>query len=256
MPGTGSARASGPLTGRVALLTGASGGIGGAIARGLAAEGVDLALTYAGHRDDAESVARDVERLGRRALVLGGDLADPRVPARLVAETAAGLGTCDILIANAGTGDRTPWDEVDLETWDRTMAVNLRAPWLLTRAALPGMLERGFGRILYLSSVAALNGGVIGPHYAASKAGLHGLMHHIAARAADRGVTVNTIAPALIAGTRLLPVDPGDPDALPLPLPVGRLGTTAEVADLALAVLRNAYLSDKTIALDGGLMPT
>ena len=115
------------------------------------------------------------------------------------------------------------------------------------------MLERGFGRILYVSSVAALNGGVVGPHYAASKAGLHGLMHHIAARTAGRGVTVNTIAPALMAGTRMLPTDPGDPGKLPLPIPVGRLGTTAEVADLALAMLRNGYLTNKTYTLDGGL---
>jgi 3-oxoacyl-[acyl-carrier protein] reductase len=133
--------------------------------------------------------------------------------------------------------------------------VNLRAPWLLTRAALPGMLERGFGRILYVSSVAALNGGVIGPHYASSKAGLHGLMHHVAPRVAGRGVTVNTIAPALIGGTRILPADPDDPDALPMPIPVGRLGTTGEVADLALAVLRNGYLTDKVLTLDGGLLP-
>ena len=144
---------------------------------------------------------------------------------------------------------------MDLETWDRTIDVNLRAPWLLTRAALPGMLERGYGRILYVSSIAALNGGVIGPHYAASKAGLHGLMHHIAARAAGQGVTVNTIAPALIGGTRILPADPTDPDAMPMPIPVGRLGAAEEVADLALAMLRNAYLTNKTYALDGRLLP-
>jgi 3-oxoacyl-[acyl-carrier protein] reductase len=240
------------LDGRVALITGASGGIGGALALALAAEGVDLALAHGRHREDAEAIA---ERAGRRTLLLAGDMADPEVPARLVDETREALGSCDILVANAGVGEKLPWDEVDLETWDRTVAVNLRAPWLLTRAALPGMLDAGFGRILYVSSVAALNGGVIGPHYAASKAGLHGLMHHIAARVAGQGVTVNTIAPALVTGTRILPVDPENPDAMPMPVPVGRLGTTEEVADLAVAMLRNGYLTNKTITLDGGLLP-
>jgi 3-oxoacyl-[acyl-carrier protein] reductase len=243
------------LENRVALITGASGGIGGALALRLAAEGVDLALSYGRHAEEAEAVAARVTELGRRAIVLQGDMTDAEVPARLVAATARELGSCDVLVANAGLGEQLPWAEVELETWERAMHVNLRAPWLLTQAALPGMLERGFGRILYLSSVAALNGGVVGPHYAASKAGLHGLMHHLAPRVADRGVTVNTIAPALVAGTRMLPLDPGDPGALPLPVPVGRLGTTGEVADLAVTMLRIGYLTNKTYPLDGGLVP-
>src|SRR4051795_5170650 len=181
------------LEGRVALVTGASGGIGGALALALGAAGVDVALGYGSHRDDAAGIAPALREMGRRAIVIEGDMADADVPARMVGETLEQLGTCDVLVATAGVGLRLPWDEVRLETWDRTIDVNLRAPWLLTRAALPGMLARGFGRILYVSSVAALNGGVVGPHYAASKAGLHGLMHHIAPRVAGQGVTVNTI---------------------------------------------------------------
>jgi 3-oxoacyl-[acyl-carrier protein] reductase len=243
------------LQGRVALVTGASGGIGGQTALALAAEGVDLALAHGTHVQDAETVATRARQLGRRAILLGGDLSDPAVPAELVTRTVEQLGALDVLFANAGVGEKLAWDEVSLDTWQHTLAVNLTAPWLLTRAALPGMLERGFGRILYVSSVAALNGGVVGPHYAASKAGLHGLMHHIAARTADHDVTVNTIAPALIGETRILPYDSNDPDALPMPIPVGRLGTTDEVADLAVAMLRNGYLTNKTITLDGGLLP-
>jgi 3-oxoacyl-[acyl-carrier protein] reductase len=131
-------------------------------------------------------------------------------------------------------------------------AVNLRAPFLLARRVLPAMVERGFGRVLFTSSVAALTGGVVGPHYAATKAGLHGLTHHLAARVASQGVTVNAIAPALIEGTRMLPGDPGE---LATRIPVGRLGTPAEVADLALAMLRNGYLTSKVIAIDGGIHP-
>jgi 3-oxoacyl-[acyl-carrier protein] reductase len=112
------------------------------------------------------------------------------------------------------------------------------------------MRERGWGRIHFTSSVAALAGGIVGPHYAASKAGLHGLTHHLASRVAADGVTVNAIAPALIEGTAMLP---GDPVELAKVVPAGRLGTPAEVADLALAMIANGYLTSKVVALDGGI---
>jgi 3-oxoacyl-[acyl-carrier protein] reductase len=244
------------LQGRVALVTGGSGGIGGALGRALARAGADVALTWTGHQADAEAVADDVRARGRRAFVLHADLADPDSPVQTVDAVRAELGAVDVLVANAGIGQQLNWDDVEPGVWDRTMAVNLRAPWLMTRAALPAMVERGWGRVLFISSVAALNGGVVGPHYAASKAGLHGLMHHLAPRVAGAGVTVNTLAPALIAGTRILPVDPDDADVMPLPVPVGRLGTVAEVAAMGLAVLTNGYLTNKVITLDGGLVPT
>jgi 3-oxoacyl-[acyl-carrier protein] reductase len=114
------------------------------------------------------------------------------------------------------------------------------------------MVERGWGRILFVSSVAAFTGGLVGPHYAASKAGLHGLTHHLAPRVAEAGVTVNAIAPALIENTDMLP---GDPGYLAAKIPVGRLGRPAEVADLALAILRNAYITSKVLSLDGGMHP-
>jgi 3-oxoacyl-[acyl-carrier protein] reductase len=242
-----------PLHGRVGLLTGASGGIGRAVALELAEAGVDLALTYAHSPDPAERVADEVRERGRRALVLHGDLADPAVPARLVAETERHLGPVDVLVANAGHGEQRQWADVDVDLWDKTMAVNLRAPFLLVQAVAPGMVERGFGRILAVSSVAAYTGGVVGPHYAASKAGLNGLVHYFAGRLAGNGVTVNGIAPALIEQTGMLPSAPDG--GMPLPIPVGRLGQPHEVADLALAVLGNGYLTNQVMLLDGGLHP-
>jgi 3-oxoacyl-[acyl-carrier protein] reductase len=242
------------LKSRVALLTGASGGIGKAIGRRLADEGVDVCLAYGRHGDDAEEVANYAGELGRRAITVASDMSDPQAPAQLVAHAARELGDVDVLVANAGTADIRGWENIDLASWNATLAVNLTAPFLLAQQVLPGMVERKFGRILFISSVAALNGGVVGAHYAASKAGLHGLMHHLAPRVAADGVTVNSLAPALVGGTKMFPADveTGTP---PVPIPVGRVGRPDEIADMAITMLRNAYLTNKVITVDGGLVP-
>jgi 3-oxoacyl-[acyl-carrier protein] reductase len=242
------------LAGRRALVTGGSGGIGGALAVHLARAGADVVLTYGAHRQEADAAADRVRALGRGATVLRAELGEPSAGRDLVARVTAESGPLDVLVANAGLGTRVPWDEVDDDLWARTFAVNTTAPWQLARAALPGMVDRGFGRVLFVSSVAALNGGVVGPHYAASKAALHGLMHHLAPRVAPSGVTVNALAPALIEGTRMLPS--GDGGALPMPVPVGHLGRPDDVAAMAVAMLANPYLTDKVITLDGGLYPS
>lgn len=242
------------LKDRVALLTGASGGIGKGIARALADEGVDLFLTYGHHSDDAEVAAGYARGVGRRAVVASADLADPAAPANLVAQANDELGGVDILIANAGTADVKGWQDIDLASWNATLAVNLTAPFLLAQQVLPGMIQRKFGRILFISSVAAFTGGVVGAHYATSKAGLHGLMHHLAPRVAADGVTVNSLAPALVGATKMFPADleTGTP---PIPIPVGRVGRPDEMADMAVAMLRNGYLTNKVITLDGGILP-
>jgi 3-oxoacyl-[acyl-carrier protein] reductase len=144
------------------------------------------------------------------------------------------------------------YEDVDAESFDRTMAVNLRAPFLLARRVLPGMTERRFGRILFTSSVAGFTGGMVGPDYGASKAGLHAITHFLASRVAPDGVTVNAIAPALIEDTNMLP---GDRGSLARRIPVGRLGRPEEVADLAVAMLRNGYMTSKVVGLDGGMYP-
>jgi 3-oxoacyl-[acyl-carrier protein] reductase len=242
------------LTGRVALLTGASGGIGKGIARVLADDGVDLFLTYGRHGDDAEEAAAYARSVGRRAVIASADLADPTAPARLVAQAKSELGGVDILVPNAGTADVKGWQDIDLEAWNTTLAVNLTAPFLLTQQVLPAMVENRFGRVLFISSIAGLNGGVVGAHYATSKAGLHGLLHHLAPRVAADGVTVNALAPALVAGTGMFPVDP-ETTTTSMPIPVGRAGRPTEVADMAIAMLRNGYLTNKVITLDGGILP-
>jgi 3-oxoacyl-[acyl-carrier protein] reductase len=241
-----------PFARRVALVTGASGGIGAELSRGLARGGAAVALHYASNEAAASEVAAEIEAAGGRALALRADLRDPTAPERLVSEVEHALGAVDVLAANAGLGRAASWEDVDAEAFDETVAVNLRAPFMLARRVLPGMRERGYGRVLFTSSVAALTGGIVGPHYASSKAGLHGLTHFLASRVAADGVTVNAIAPALIEETGMLPGDPGE---LAKVVPAGRLGKPAEVADLALAMLRNGYLTSKVVMLDGGLHP-
>jgi 3-oxoacyl-[acyl-carrier protein] reductase len=241
-----------PFASRVALVTGASGGIGAELSRGLARDGAALALHYASNQSAASELAAEIEAAGGRALTLAADLGDATAPERIVAEAERELGPVDVLVANAGLSRPGSWEEVDAQAFDETIAVNLRAPFLLARRVLPGMCERGYGRILFTSSVAALTGGIVGPHYASSKAGLHGLTHFLASRVAASGVTVNAIAPALIEDTAMLPGDPGE---LTKVVPVRRLGKTAEVADLALAMLRNGYLTSKVVTLDGGIHP-
>src|SRR5919204_2841920 len=225
------------------LVTGGSRGIGRAVALALARDGHDVAVGYATSADAAQAVADEVRALGRRAITAGGDLADPAAADALVDAVEAGLGPVDILVANAGVN--TPGrrvEEIALEEWDRLHAVNLRAPFLLARRVLPGMTRRGFGRIVLLSSVAAYTGGIIGAHYASSKAGLHGLAHSLSQQAAGDGVTVNVVAPALIESD-MLPGDPAVRARLAESLPVGPLGAAGEVAELIAAVVRNAFVT-------------
>src|SRR5919108_227537 len=156
-----------------ALVTGASRGIGRAIATRFAQDGHDVAVGYAASAGAAEQLAAELRALGRRAIAAGADLADAGAVDRLVDAVEDALGPLDILVANAGVN--TPGrrvEEISLEEWDRLHAVNLRAPFLLARRVMPGMAERGFGRIVLLSSVAAYTGGIIGAPYPSSKAGL------------------------------------------------------------------------------------
>lgn len=239
------------LAGRIALVTGGSGGIGAAICRALAGRGTHVAIGYGSNAAPAEALADELSGDGARARAFGADLEDREAPTRLASEVEHILGPVDILVANHGLARPARYEDVDAEAFDRTLAINLRAPFLLAQAALPGMRERGFGRILFISSAAAFRGGVVGPDYAASKAGLHGLAHFLASRTAPDGITVNVIAPGFIETAML----PGDPQQLARGVPVGRVGRPEEVADLALAVLSNGYMTNHVLSLDGGMHP-
>ncbi|HEX5224862.1 MAG TPA: SDR family NAD(P)-dependent oxidoreductase [Solirubrobacteraceae bacterium] len=232
------------------LVTGASRGIGRAIALQLAAEGHDIAVHYSSHQRAAEEVAELVRAQGPRAVAIGADLSDPANTDALIDCAEGELGPISILVANAGiASDPTGVTGITDEAWDRMLAVNLTSPFRIARRLAPAMAEAGFGRIVMVSSIAAFTGGLVGAHYAASKSGLNGLARSLAKEMAGRGVTVNVVAPALIE-TDMVPV--GVRDALAQHTPVGRLGRSEEVADIVAAVIRNGYMTGQSVLLDGG----
>ena len=221
MPGLDADDHPGTLAGRVALVTGASGGIGRAIALRLAAKGAVVAVGYGRGREAAADTVSAIAAAGGRAIMAGADLLRLEAASELVEAVEHSVGPIELLVANAGLGRARTLEMVSAADFDETIAVNLRAPFLLAQRTLPAMRRQRYGRILFMSSVAAFTGGVVGPHYAASKAGLHGLTHYLASRVAADGVTVNAIAPALAAETTMLP---GSPNQLRQQIPVGRLG--------------------------------
>jgi 3-oxoacyl-[acyl-carrier protein] reductase len=158
-------------------------------------------------------------------------------------------------VSNAGIGTATELARTTTEEWDRHMAVNVRPSFLLARELAPGMSERGFGRMLFLSSIAAYTGGVVGPAYATSKAALLGLMHSLAATLAPHGVTANAIAPAFVEDTGLLPEDPARRRELAERIPLGRLGRPEEIARAGVAMLANGYVTGQTLVIAGGMYP-
>jgi 3-oxoacyl-[acyl-carrier protein] reductase len=236
------------LTGKVALVTGASLGIGRAIAEALAKVGVDVAANYLQHQAEAEEVCVSIRRLGRRALAVQADVSKAADVSRLVKTVEDGLGPIEILVNNSGITRIQPLADIQEKDWDELITVNLKSAFLVTQQVAPGMRARHWGRIIFISSVAAHTGGVVGPHYAASKAGMLGLTHSYATLLVREGITVNAIAPALIY-TQMVA---SNPRARPDIIPVGRFGQVEEVADVAVMLAGNGYMTGQTINVDGG----
>ncbi len=237
------------LAGRVALVTGASRGIGRAIALALAGAGAEGVVNCRERVRSAEEVADAVRAKGRRALAIAADVSDARAVEEMVRSAAAALGPVDLLVNNAGVAIPRDVDELTEEDFDRTLAVNRKGAFLCTRAVLPGMRARRWGRIVNISSGAARGAGVIGVHYNASKAGLEGLTRGYAARLVRDGVTVNAVSPSLI-GTEMIGAKRDD---YAKKVPIGRLGMPDEVAQAVLMVVGNAYMTGQTVPVNGGL---
>ena len=237
------------LAGRTALVTGASRGIGRAVALSLAEAGAAVAVNYRERAADARDVVAAIRRNGGKAMDVAADVSDGRAVADMVAAVERELGPVDVLINNAGLAIIRSIDDLTEEEFDRTISVNLKSAFLCTKAVLPGMRARKWGRIVNISSGAARGAGGIGPHYNASKAGMEGLTRGYAARVVKDGVTVNAVAPSLIETDMVRAGLASSPDRIPL----GRFGTAEECAQAVLMVIGNAYMTGQTVALSGGM---
>ncbi|KAG0645175.1 ACP reductase [Hyphodiscus hymeniophilus] len=216
------------LRAHLALVTGASGGIGKATCRALATLGCSIAVHYHSSQEVANALVEEL----RVTSTMGGPT---------------------ILFNNAGLTLKIgikSIDEISIEDFEHTWKANCGSAFLLTQLCLPEMEKSGWGRIIFCSSVAGFTGGVIGPHYASSKSALHGLIHWLAGAYSKSGITFNGVAPALIQETTMLPANNED---LAKKIPIGRLGFPEEIAETVMWMVKTGYVTNKVIAVDGGM---
>jgi 3-oxoacyl-[acyl-carrier protein] reductase len=234
-----------------ALVTGASRGIGAAIARALAADGWPIGVNYRADEDGATAVVAEIEKGGGQALAVKGDISDPDAPDAIFKQLEERFGPVLVLVNNAGVRADGLSPQIDDADWDRVLATNLSGAFRTTRRALRGMLKARYGRVVNVASI-------VGPHanpgqanYAASKAGLIGLTKTVAAEVARRGITVNAVAPGYIE-TEMLNGLNGD---FLQTVPARRLGTPEEIAACVrfLASDDASYVTGTTLTVDGGL---
>ena len=236
------------LTGRVALVTGSSRGIGRAIAIALAQAGADVAVNFLTRSAEADAVVTQIRGLGRRSDSFQADVSIASEVEELLRRTTDQLGPVDVLVNNSGIAMPQRVEDIRENDRDRILTINLKSCFLVTQAAIPGMRERRWGRIINISSVAAQVGGIVGPHYAASKAGMIGMTHFYAQSLVTEGITANAIAPALIDTDMVASNLKARPDKIP----VGRFGLPSEVADVAVMLACNGYITGQTINVNGG----
>jgi len=234
-----------------ALVTGASGGIGGAIARSLHAQGATVALSGT-RREALEALAGE---LGERVFVTPADLSDPEGPAALAKDAEAALGGIDILVNNAGLTRDGPAMRMKDEDWQRVLDVNLTAGFRLIRAALRGMMKQRFGRVIGITSIVGVTGNPGQANYAASKAGMIGMTKSLAQELASRGITVNCVAPGFIETAMTDALPDAQKENLLSAIPAGRLGGSEDIA-AAVAYLASdeaAYVTGQTLHVNGGM---
>lgn len=240
------------LKGRLALVTGGSRGIGAAVALALAGAGADVVVNFRSRSEDAEKVCSAIRKSGRRALAIQADVSLSDQVRKMIAQIEAELGAVNILVNNAAIARQLKLEDITEADWDEHITVNLKSAFLVTQAVLPHMRAHRWGRIINISSVAAQTGGLVGPHYAASKAGILGLTHSYAALLAREGITANTVCPALV-DTEMMRANPRATASV---IPIGRFGTVDEVASVVLMLAQNGYMTGQSVNPNGGWYPS
>ncbi|KAL2351580.1 3-oxoacyl-reductase [Cryomyces antarcticus] len=221
----------------------------------LAALGCSIAVHYHSASTSSDLVATLQTQYNVHSAAFQADIRDYDQVRRLHAEVVSVLGAPTILFNNAGLTIKhgvRDIAEISIDDFEATWRANCGSAFLLTQLCLPAMVEQGWGRVVFCSSVAGFTGGVVGPHYASSKSALHGLVHWLAGAYAAKGVTVNAVAPALIEGTAMLPGDGGE---LAKKIPVGVLGRPEEIAETVVWMVKTGYVTNKVVAVDGGMFP-
>jgi len=214
----------------------------------LARAGADIVLNFRSRAAEAQAAEAEIRAIGRRCVAIRADVSIAGDVANLIQDAERQIGALDILVNNAGIARAQAIEEITEQDWDELIAANLKSCFLVTQAVLHGMRKRKWGRIINISSVAAQVGGIVGPHYAASKAGMHGLTHYYATHLAKEGITANSVAPALIETEMLL----DNPNRRPDLFPVGRFGRPVEVADVVVMLASNGFITGQTINVNGG----
>ena len=239
------------LTGKTALVTGATGALGGAIARALHGQGANVALSGT-RKEQLDALAAELKE---RVHVLPCDLTDAAAVEKLVPSAEEAMQKLDILVANAGVNADNLFVQLRDEDWDKVIAVNLTAAFRLARAAVKSMMRRRFGRIIGISSVVGFTGNPGQGNYTASKAGMVGMLKSVAAEYAKRNVTANCIAPGIIASAMIDKLNDKQRESIIARVPMGRLGAPAEIGAAAvfLASDEAAYVTGQTIHVNGGM---
>ena len=242
------------LQGRTALVTGGAKGIGRACCQRLAAAGSKVAVNYLSSEESAREVVEQIEAGGGQAIACRADVSSPEQVRAMVCQIQEDLGPVDLLVNNAGVFDFLAHDQTSLDVWQRTLDVNLTGCYLTSWEVKDGMIQRGFGRIVNISSIAGLVARPMSIAYAVSKAGVVALTKSLASAVAEHNVRVNAVAPGLIDTEIIADVEPGVLDSLIDATPMKRIGQAAEIAELALFLLseRSSFMTGQTLVASGG----
>jgi 3-oxoacyl-[acyl-carrier protein] reductase len=245
----------GLLDGRTALVTGGTRGLGRAIVKTLAREGADVAFNHTRSDADAATLAEEITALGRRALPFRVSVLDKPGVNAMVRAIEEAWGALDVLVNNAGVGQVVPLALMEEEDWDRMMGVNVKGAFLVTQAALRGMIRGKRGRIVNISSLAGVKMMQAPVHYSAAKAALRGFTEALAKEIGRYGITVNCLAPGILEEGVSVNLPPAKREEYLRNCALGRVGTFAEVAEVVafLASDRNSYMSGATVVLDGAV---